>query len=54
MLVNDMSRADLEAAVIEHEILPCNTPDECAALLAMDTEAMRTVVLTWLEAGSEV
>lgn len=48
-----MDRVDLEMAIIEHGILPCNTEAECAAFGVMSTERMRAVVLAWIEAGDE-
>jgi hypothetical protein len=47
-----MDRADLEMAIIEHDILPTDAAG-CDAIGAMGDEELRAVVLAWIEAGDE-
>ena len=47
-----MDRADLEWAIIEHDILPTDAAG-CDRIAAMGDEELRAVVLAWIEAGDE-
>lgn len=51
--VANMNRSDLECAILENDILPCNTALDLAKLGSMTTEQLREVVTAWILAGDE-
>jgi|JI10StandDraft_1071094.scaffolds.fasta_scaffold1049023_1 hypothetical protein len=48
-----MTRADMECAVLEYDILPAGTAAECAAISALTDDALREAIGVWIEAGNE-
>ena len=53
MNVDTCSRNDLEAAILENDILPCDTSEQCAAVSAKSTDELRAIVSAWVAAGDE-
>lgn len=53
MMVEDMNRTQLEAAVIENDIVDMDNEAEIDRVLEMDTEELRGLVIDWIEAGDE-
>ena len=52
MLVNDMSRADLEVIMLENDELYTKYEDRLMNE-EMSTEEMREIIIAWIEAGDE-
>lgn len=53
MIVETMSRADMECEILMSSILPCNTAADLAALSAMSDDEMRDAIRAWVAAGDE-
>ncbi len=53
MLLATMTRADLEVAILEDSILPCDTAADLEAIGRMTDEELRSAVQSWIEAGDE-
>lgn len=51
--VETATRADLEVAILEHGILPCDTKDQLEAVSAMGLEELRDAVREWVRADPE-
>jgi hypothetical protein len=51
-LLGTATRAELESAVVEHDILPTDAAG-CERIVAMSTEELRAAVTAWIEAGDE-
>lgn len=54
MLINEMTRAEMECEILAENILPCSTAEELSRIQAMSDEEMRAALQAWVEAGSEV
>lgn len=48
-----MDRADLEMAIVENDIMPTATEADCALFSVLNDEALRAIVIAWIEAGDE-
>jgi hypothetical protein len=53
MDIANMTRGQLEGAIVEYRILPLDTPDQVDAALAMSDSDMRAAIQAWIEAGDE-
>ena len=53
MMVSKMDRADLEIAIFENDILPCNDSAALEAMAALSDDELRAAVNAWVEAGDE-
>ena len=54
MVLEEMTRSEMEFEILVENILPCNTADELAAIAALTDDEMRERIRSWIEAGSEV
>ena len=52
MNANTCDRADLELAILENEILPCDAAG-LERITAMTTDQLRDAVVAWIEDGDE-
>ncbi len=53
MILASMTRADLEVAILEDEILDVQSAAGLEAIGRMSTEELRAAVQAWIEAGDE-
>lgn len=52
MILASMTRADLEVAILEDDILPCDAAG-LEAIGRMTDDELRAAVQSWIEAGDE-
>lgn len=52
MMLERMTRAELEAEILAEDILPCDAAG-IAAIERMTTDELRAAVGAWIEAGDE-
>ena len=53
MILARMTRADLEVAILEEEILDVSSPAALEAIGRMTDAELRAAVQSWIEAGDE-
>lgn len=53
MDIANMTRGQLEGAIVEYRILPMDTPEQVDAALTMNDADMRSAIQAWIEAGDE-
>lgn len=53
MDIANMTRGQLEGAIVEHRILPLDSFEQVDVALAMTDDEMRAVIQAWIEAGDE-
>jgi len=53
MDIANMTRGQLEGAIVEHRILPLDTEAQLNAAMALTDDEMRAAIRAWIEAGDE-
>ena len=53
MNIAHMNRTELEVAILENDILPTNTKEGIAAIIAMTDDEIRAAIGAWILANDE-